>query len=80
MDARLVGAVEAKTHFSALLDEVAQGGEVLICRRGAPVARLVPAGRAEGAQVVEAIAALRKQREGLRLGVNWRELRDAGRW
>ena len=79
MEARVVGSFEAKTHLSALLDEVAQGGEVLICKRGVPVARLVPAGRAEAMQVVEAIAALRKLREGLKLGLDWRELRDAGR-
>ena len=78
MEARVVGAFEAKTHLSALLDEVAQGGEVLICKRGVPVARLVPAGRAEETQVVEAIAALRKLRAGLQLGLDWRELRDAG--
>ena len=79
MEARVVGSFEAKTHLSALLDEVAQGGEVLICRRGVPVARLVPAGRAERAQVAEAIAELRNLRESLRLGLDWRELRDAGR-
>ena len=78
MEARVVGAFEAKTRLSAL-DEVAEGGEVLICRHGVPVARLVPAARAEGAQVAEAIAALRKLRESLRLGLDWQELRDAGR-
>ena len=79
MEERVVGAFEAKTHLSALLDEVAQGREVLICKRGVPVARLVPAARAEGARVAESIAALRKLRESLRLGLDWRELRDAGR-
>ena len=38
-----VGAFDAKTHLSSLLDKVAQGEEVLITRRGLPVARLVPA-------------------------------------
>ena len=79
MEARVVGSFEAKHTLSALLDEVAEGGEVLICKRGVPVARLVPAARAEGAQVAEAIAALRKLRESLRLGLDWQELRDAGR-
>jgi prevent-host-death family protein len=32
----------AKTHLSRLLDEVAAGGEVVITRRGKPIARLVP--------------------------------------
>ena len=39
-----VGTFEAKTHLSALLDEVARGAEVVITRRGVAVARLVPAG------------------------------------
>ena len=33
---------EAKTHLSRLVDEVAEGGEVIIARAGRPVARLVP--------------------------------------
>lgn len=32
----------AKAHLSRLLDEVEAGGEVVITRRGKPVARLVP--------------------------------------
>ena len=37
-----VGAFEAKTHLSALLDDVAAGETVTITKRGSPVARLVP--------------------------------------
>ncbi len=33
---------QAKTHLSRLLVEVEKGSEVVIARRGAPVARLVP--------------------------------------
>ena len=78
MEARVVGSFEAKTHLAALLEEVAQGGEVLICRRGVPVARLVPARPAQ--ETADAIAALLAQREGLTLGgLDWRELRDEGR-
>jgi predicted nucleic acid-binding protein len=35
-----VGAFEAKTHFSALLDKVEAGEDVIITRHGKPVARL----------------------------------------
>jgi prevent-host-death family protein len=35
-------AVEAKSHFSALLDEVEAGEEIVVTRRGKIVARLVP--------------------------------------
>ena len=38
-----VGVHEAKNTLTALLDEVETGKEVLITRRGKPVARLVPA-------------------------------------
>ncbi|MCW5769048.1 MAG: type II toxin-antitoxin system prevent-host-death family antitoxin [Phycisphaeraceae bacterium] len=37
-----VGAYEAKTHFSELLERVAEGEEITITRHGSPVARLVP--------------------------------------
>jgi prevent-host-death family protein len=38
-----VGIFEAKTHLSALLDEVEKGGEVTITRHGKPAAKLVQA-------------------------------------
>jgi prevent-host-death family protein len=37
-----VGAFEAKTHFSALLEKVEQGERVVITKHGRPVARLIP--------------------------------------
>ncbi len=37
-----VGSYEAKTHLARLLDQVAQGEEITITKRGKPVARLVP--------------------------------------
>jgi len=44
-----VGVHEAKTHLSRLLEDVAAGEEVVITRRGAAVASLVPI-RAAGAR------------------------------
>ncbi len=41
-DANLVGAYDAKTHFSELLERVAAGEQITITRHGAPVARMVP--------------------------------------
>ena len=38
-----VGVFEAKNQLTALLDEVEEGAEILITRRGRPIARLVPA-------------------------------------
>jgi prevent-host-death family protein len=37
-----VGVFEAKNRLTALLDEVEAGGEVIITRRGTPIARLAP--------------------------------------
>ncbi|WP_419939555.1 type II toxin-antitoxin system Phd/YefM family antitoxin [Candidatus Palauibacter sp.] len=75
-----VGTFEAKTHLSSLLKRVADGEEVLITRRGVPVARIVSAGHATGAEVDRAIEELIALREGLRLdGLSWKDLRDAGR-
>jgi len=37
-----VGAYEAKTHFSELLEQVEAGEEITITKHGTPVARLVP--------------------------------------
>jgi len=37
-----VGAYEAKTHLSELLEKVEAGEEITITKHGAPIARLVP--------------------------------------
>ena len=75
-----VGAFDAKTHLSSLLDKVAQGEEVLITRRGLPVARLVPAGQVERARTASAIEELRALRSVLKLrGLDWQALRNEGR-
>ncbi len=42
MKTTTVGAFEAKTHLSAILEEVRQGGTFHITRRGRPVAELRP--------------------------------------
>ena len=75
-----VGAFEAKTHFSALLERVARGEEIVITRHGRPVARLFPAVADEDEKVERAIAALKSFRQGATLGgLSWKELRDEGR-
>jgi prevent-host-death family protein len=40
---RRVGALEAKTHLSRLLSDVAAGETITITRRGRPIAELSPA-------------------------------------
>ncbi len=60
-----VGAFEAKTKFSELLDQVLAGEKITITRHGHPVASLVPfqadARPAQIAQVVQSIQQLRKK-------------------
>jgi prevent-host-death family protein len=72
-----VGAFEAKTHLSDLLDRVEQGEEIVITRRGRPVARLVATGNQQAEAAVSRLRALRQT--ATLGGLDWRELRDAGR-
>lgn len=74
-----VGAFEAKTHFSALLEEIERGNEITITKHGRPVAKLVPVGDRQRMTTVEAIDGLLKLRGRLKLKGDWREFRDAGR-
>jgi prevent-host-death family protein len=75
-----VGAFEAKTHLSSLLDRVAGGEEVVITRHGKPVARLIGAGQINRARVTDAIEKLKDLRRGTSLGgLSWKALRDEGR-
>lgn len=75
-----VGAFEAKTHLSSLLDRVAAGEEVVITKHGKPIARLVGAEHIDRARAREAVEKLKELRKGTTLGgLSWRELRDEGR-
>ena len=75
-----VGAFEAKTHLSALLDRVAAGEEVVITKHGKPVARLVGARTIDRERVNEAFEKLKALRKGTTLGaLSWKRLRDEGR-
>ena len=75
-----VGAFEAKTHLSTLLDRVAAGEEIIITKHGKPVARLVGARHIDRARVNEAFEKLKTLRKGTTLGgLSWKALRDEGR-
>lgn len=65
-----VGVFEAKTHFSALLDKVEKGEQIVITKHGRVVAKLVPATAANQ---------LRIQHHGHTLKDDWKKLRDQGR-
>lgn len=76
-----MGAYEAKSHFSELLERVQNGEEITITRHGAPVARLIPV-RATSTPEQRDIA-LRRWKEiskDIRLdGLKLRDLIDEGR-
>ena len=73
-----IGAFEAKTHFSSLLERVAQGESFTITRHGKPVAKFVPAQRRDPEQTKAAIRRMKDIAAGQTLGGDW-AFRDAGR-
>lgn len=77
----IVGAYEAKTHLSELLEKVEAGEEVIITKHGAPVAKLVPLRREAGAeQRAAAVRRIQKLAAGLSLGgLKIRDLISEGR-
>lgn len=75
-----VGAYEAKTHLSELLDKVEQGERVTITRHGVPVAVMESTGRPKKISADEAIDRLRELGKGKSLGgLSVREMIEEGR-
>lgn len=77
-----IGAFEAKTHLSRLLDEAEKGEMFTITKRGRPVARLMPPAQADRERAARAVRNIR----ALRREIGWSgsveeilALRDAGR-
>jgi len=77
---RTVGAYEAKTHLSQLIEEVSQGGQVEITKNGIPVALLIPVPSAQKPDAREVIRQLREFRREVTLGgSSVREMIEEGR-
>ena len=78
---KTVGAFEAKTHLSELLDRVSKGETITITRHGAPAAMLVPVEpkgkRLTHREIVEGMRALRRRIKRARISV--REMVEEGR-
>ena len=76
-----IGAFEAKTHLSELLERVSKGQTITITRHGVPAAMLVPvegAGRRFAhAAIVEGMRNLRKRVKSDRISV--KEMIEKGR-
>lgn len=75
-----IGAFEAKNTFGGLLDRVERGEEIVITRRGKPVARLAPLSEPFDRQRArEAAERILESRKGVTLGgISIRELIDEG--
>ncbi len=75
-----IGAFEAKTHFSALLEKVEKGGHIIITKHGHPVAKLVPVSGSDREQTKQAIERIKSFCQKHTLGnLDWKTLRDEGR-
>ena len=78
-----IGAFEAKTKLGGLLDRVEAGEEIVITRRGKPVARLVPSTRGpDPSEARAAFARIRARAVALNQSFDWEEwkiFRDEGR-
>ncbi len=79
-----IGLFDAKNKLSALIDRVARGEEVLITRRGRPVAKLVPVNAGiDREKARAAVRRIRKLAKEMNLGPfnweEWKKYRDEGR-
>jgi prevent-host-death family protein len=81
LQGNVVGAYEAKTHLSELLEKVEAGEEITITKHGAPVAKLVPVRKeASPEERAAAIGRIQKLASGLTLdGLRVKDLIGEGR-
>lgn len=79
-----IGAFEAKNKLSALIERAERGEEIVITRRGKPVARLVSYEPVPDVnRALEAARRIRERAKAMKLGPfdwnEWKQYRDAGR-
>lgn len=71
-----IGAVEAKTHFSSVLDRAEHEEEIVVTRRGEPVVRITPFKVAPGSDDAQrAMDELRNRAKRIGLSVTAEEIR-----
>jgi prevent-host-death family protein len=72
-----IGAFDAKTHLAELLERASAGEDIVITKRGRPVARLTGLGSSDAEDAFAELARLRKRTKlG---GLSAKVLRDEGR-
>jgi prevent-host-death family protein len=77
-----IGAFEAKTHFSQIIEKVESGADFIITKRGKPVAKIIPFKQEREMTYQEAVAKLiemRKLYRGKPGDFNIREAIEEGR-
>jgi prevent-host-death family protein len=80
MKTKTIGAFQAKTHLSELLQEVAGGQTIIITRRGKPIAQLSPfKAQEEKLSKAEILAGFKQIRNNVKGKVNIKEFIDEGR-
>lgn len=78
-------AVEAKSHFSEILERASKGEEFVVTRRGEPVARLVPFSNYPKKEIKLLLTELKEFRKNTKpareSGENWNDLaREGMKW
>ena len=78
-----IGAYEAKTKFSELLDRVEKGERVTITKHGRPVAEIIPARKHDPERAAEGFRRMRELAREVKLDdLKWEDLkkvRDEGK-
>jgi prevent-host-death family protein len=80
--AQHIGAFEAKTHFSKIIDKAERGEDFVITKRGKPVAKIIPFEQKTEMtfkEAVEQMQELRKNYRGKPGDFNVREAIEEGR-
>jgi prevent-host-death family protein len=76
----IIGTYEAKTHFSKLVERVANGERITISRHGVPVLTMQPVSPSPKTAPKDVIAAIKTFRKGQRLeGLSIRQMIEDGR-
>jgi prevent-host-death family protein len=61
--AQQIGAFEAKTHFSQIIEKAEKGEDFIITRRGKPVAKIIPFQQEKEMTFKEAVEQLKEFRK-----------------
>jgi len=80
--AQQVGAFEAKTNFSSIIEKAEKGEDFIITRRGKPVAKIIPFRQEPEMtweEAVEGLKEMRKHYRGKPGSFNIREAIEEGR-